>query len=355
MRTTIAAAVMVSLQIVATAPQSVRAQTSKTSAPTQINQVSGTTSLLIAVSAVNEKVVWVSGANGTYVRTTDGGTTWHAAKVPGAEKLQFRDVYAVNANTAYLLSIGNGPDSRIYKTTDAGATWKLQFQASDPKEFYDCMDFWDAKNGVVIGDAIGDKLAILRTTDGGAHWSRVMNATLPAALPGEGSFAASGTCVTATKNGHAWAVSNNASYARVLHSRDHGWHWTVDTVPLTTRDGTGGESVSFIDAKNGVVLGGGLSSKPGDFFTAVTTDGGATWTRKTSMPMLRGAWGGVYIPGMKPAVIVAVGPNGATYSRDNGDTWTVINTNNYWSVGFASRNAGWAVGTNGIITRLSGF
>jgi photosystem II stability/assembly factor-like uncharacterized protein len=327
--------------------------------PVRTEQSSGTRSLLIAVSVVNEKVVWVSGADGTYVRTLDGGATWHAGQVPGAEKLQFRDVYAVNATTAYLLSIGNGGDSRIYKTTNAGRTWNLQFKGADPKEFYDCMDFWDAKNGIVIGDAIGDKLAFLRTTDGGAHWTHVATDKLPAALPGEGSFAASGTCVIARPGGHAWAVSNNASAARVLHSKDRGWNWSVDTLPLTTRDGTGGESISFIDAKHGVALGGGLSSKPGDFFTAVTTDGGATWTRKTSPPMLRGAWGGLYIPGSKtataPGIIVAVGPNGATYSRDNGDSWSVIDTNNYWSLGFASRNAGWAVGQSGRITKLSGF
>ena len=45
----------------------------------------------------------------------------------GAESLEFRDVHAVDAATAYLLSIGSGEQSRIYKTTDAGLTWVLQF------------------------------------------------------------------------------------------------------------------------------------------------------------------------------------------------------------------------------------
>src|SRR5690349_18987892 len=154
---------------------------------TRTPQTSGTTALLIAVSPVNERVVWVSGAQGTYLRTTDGGATWKAGRVPGADSLQFRDVHGVDANTAYLLSIGNGNQSRIYKTTDAGAHWTRQFTNPDSAGFYDCMDFWDARRGIVIGDAIGGDVAVLRTTDGGATWSRLPPASLPRAQPNEGS------------------------------------------------------------------------------------------------------------------------------------------------------------------------
>src|SRR5262245_24317813 len=65
---------------------------------------------------VSPEVVWVSGTRGTYARTTDGGKTWSAGTVPGAEKLDFRDVEAFGNTTAYLLSIGAGDASRIYKT-----------------------------------------------------------------------------------------------------------------------------------------------------------------------------------------------------------------------------------------------
>jgi photosystem II stability/assembly factor-like uncharacterized protein len=75
--------------------------THATAQVTSTEQKSGTTALLIAVSPVNENVVWVSGARGTWLRTTDGGSTWQAGQVPGADSLQFRDVHAVDANTAY--------------------------------------------------------------------------------------------------------------------------------------------------------------------------------------------------------------------------------------------------------------
>ena len=38
--------------------------------------------------------------------------------MPGAEGLDFRDVDAFDAETAYPLSIGEGEKSRIYKTAD---------------------------------------------------------------------------------------------------------------------------------------------------------------------------------------------------------------------------------------------
>src|SRR5438874_7844808 len=89
------------------------------SQPTLRLQNSGTTNGLIAVWPVNDQVVWACGRNGTYTVTTDGGRTWNAHVVPGAETLQFRDVQACSASVAYLMSIGaNTTDFRIYKMTD---------------------------------------------------------------------------------------------------------------------------------------------------------------------------------------------------------------------------------------------
>ena len=88
--------------------------------PTLTPQTSGTTQLLIAVSPVDDQVVWAAGTGGTYVVTTDGGNTWKAGVVPGTESLQFRDVQGVSDKIAYLLSIGNNTtDFRIYKTETA--------------------------------------------------------------------------------------------------------------------------------------------------------------------------------------------------------------------------------------------
>lgn len=320
-----------------------------------VEQVSGTSALLIAVSPVDERTVWVSGSGGTWLRTTDGGTTWRAGRVPGADSLQFRDVHAVSATTAYLLSIGEGTQSRIYKTTNAGETWTRQFTNTEPKGFYDCMAFWDANRGVVIGDAIGQEIAMLTTSDGGAHWNRVPQSALPPGRALEGSFAASGTCVVARPGGYAWIVASNAEGARVFRTSDYGRTWAADALPITTRAASGPQSIMFRDRQHGVALGGGNAATPTDTLAVHTTDGGRTWTARSRPPLTSGVWGGVYVPGARRPTIVAVGPSGAAWSRDEGRTWATIDTLNYWSVGFASPRAGWAVGTRGRITKLSGF
>jgi photosystem II stability/assembly factor-like uncharacterized protein len=316
-------------------------------------QVSGTSALLIAVSPVNERVVWVSGTQGTWLRTVDGGATWQVGRVPGADSLQFRDVHAVDERTAWLLSIGNGAQSRIYRTDDAGASWQLQFTNPDPKAFLDCMDFWSPTQGLVIGDAVDGQVFVLGTRDG-TRWTRLPTSALPPAPDGEGSFAASGTCLVARAGGHAWIAASDPARSRVLHTADYGATWRSDSLPLTARAGSGVQSVAFQDATHGVALGGGTTAKLDDVNAAITADGGRIWTPGGRVPLASGVWGGAAVPGAA-ATYMAVGPSGAAWTRDGGRTWAPLDSVNYWSVGFASRNAGWAVGQKGRITKFAGF
>ena len=66
--------------------------------PTLTPQNSNTTPLLIAVSPVDENVVWAVGTNSVFVVTTDGGNTWRTGVVPteNAGDIQFRDVQGVS-------------------------------------------------------------------------------------------------------------------------------------------------------------------------------------------------------------------------------------------------------------------
>src|SRR6266478_296843 len=175
---------------------------SKLHQPSLTPQSSGTVQGLIAVSPVNSRVVWASGRGGTFVVTTNGGTTWRSGVVPGAEALQFRDVEGVSDKVAYLMSIGNGTDSRIYKTVNGGATWSLQFMNEDPDAFFDCFTFWTPKRGIVFSDSVNGRFPARRTTDGNT-W-RDIGDNLPPALPGEAGFASSGTCVATQGENRAW-------------------------------------------------------------------------------------------------------------------------------------------------------
>jgi hypothetical protein len=86
---------------------------------------------------------------------------------------------------------------------------------------------------------------------------------------------------------------------------------------------------------------------------ALTADGGVTWTAGGKLRMAGAAYGAAWVPGMKPPVAVAVGPGGADLTSDGGISWTGIDDRNWWGLGFASSDAGWLVGPEGRIGRVS--
>jgi len=316
--------------------------------PQWATQSSGVTARLRGISAVNERVAWASGANSTVLRTTDGGMAWQKLSVT-TDQLDFRDVDAIDERTAYVLSIGNGPASRIYKTTDAGATWTLQFKNEEPKGFLDAMTFWDANNGIVFGDSIDGKLDMLMTTNGGQTWARV-SSSLPAALQNEGAFAASGTNIAVLGKTHAWIGTGAGSKARVLRTTDRGRTWQVSETPLAAGASSGIFSIAFRDVKHGVVVGGDYAKeKEAVNNLAFTNDGGVTWRLAQGLTGFRSVV--AYVPGTKK--IVAIGPSGGDYSTDDGKTWSAIAGPGFDTFSFVKNKAvGWGSGAKGTIGQL---
>jgi photosystem II stability/assembly factor-like uncharacterized protein len=314
-------------------------------------QKSGVTVRLRGVSAVSATVAWASGAAGTVIRTEDAGQTWQKLTVPDAANLDFRDVDGIDANTAYVLSIGAGPLSRIYKTTDAGKTWRLQFTNNDPKAFYDAMAFWDATNGLAVSDSVDGKFVILRTTDG-SKWTRVPPDKLPPALPNEGAFAGSGTNVTVMPGGRAWFGTGAAERARVLRTFDGGVTWTVSDTPIAASASSGIFSVAFRDARNGIAVGGDYQRETDATANAAkTADTGLKWTPLKGLGGFRSAV--AHVPGTT-RTWVAVGPSGADVSGDDGRNWAPIEGEGYDAFSMARRGrAGWGVGSNGRIAKLT--
>jgi photosystem II stability/assembly factor-like uncharacterized protein/mRNA-degrading endonuclease YafQ of YafQ-DinJ toxin-antitoxin module len=239
-------------------------------------QASHTKESLRGVSVVNAKVVWASGTRGTYLLTSDGGKNWAAHQVPGAESLDFRGVKAFGSHV-FLLAAGPGDKSRIYHTSDSGNHWELQFTNPEPKGFLDCMAFSDEQHGIVVGDPVNGKFQLLRTEDGGKNWHSVDSKNMPPALDGEGAFAASNSCITASGE-NAWYVTGGST-ARVFHSSDGGTNWSVAETPLVHRAASRGVfSVAFKDVRHGVIAGGDYSHpEQAGANLALTDDGGRTW------------------------------------------------------------------------------
>ena len=317
------------------------------SAQSWIPQKSGTTASLRGIAAVSDQVAWASGAGGTYLITTDGGSTWTAAQVPSAESLDFRDVHAIDARTAWLMSSGPGAQSRIYHTQDGGRSWKLQFTNPDAAGFFDAIAFWDARHGLVVGDPVPQDgkeahFGLFTTDDGGEHWRQTPS---PAAISKEeGAFAASGTCLIVTGSRDAWFATGGA---RIFHSADGGATWKVAQTPIRHDSASAGVfSLAMRDARRGVVVGGDYKQPGADLHNvAITSDGGRTWTEPGERPAgFRSAV--VYVPSQR--MWIAVGTSGSDLSRDGGETWKPFDSAAYNAVAFP-----WAVGPKGAIARFA--
>lgn len=318
--------------------------------PVWTSQTSGVNARLRGVSAVSDQVAWASGANSTVLRTTDGGSTWQKLTLT-SEALDFRDIDAIDAQTAFALSIGPGPASRIYKTTDGGSTWTLQFKNDNPKAFLDAMSFWDAQHGIVFGDSIEGRFDILTTENGGQSWTRLDSSTFPPALPSEGAFAASGTNIAVFGKEHAWIGTGGGSKARVLRTTDRGRTWKVFDTPLQSAQSSGIFSIAFRDKNHGVIVGGDYSKENEAINNlAVTSDGGETWEIARGLTGFRSVV--AYVPGKKKA-LVAIGPTGGDISNDDGRTWKPIPGTGYDTFSFVKgKSVGWAGGAKGTIGKL---
>jgi photosystem II stability/assembly factor-like uncharacterized protein len=330
------------------------AQQATRKGPTLTPQASGTTARLIGVNAVNQNVAWVSGVGGTFAVTTDGGETWRSGVVPGAEALQFRDVEGVSATEAYLLSIGNGADSRIYHTTDGGESWDLQFQNSNPDAFYDCFAFWTPNRGFAFSDGANGRFPVLRTTDG-ETWQDIGD-NLPAAQPGEASFASSGTC-TATQGGKRAWIGTGGPSARIFATTDGGDTWTAYPTPIVqgAPEGASGIfTIDFRDPHRGLLAGGDLVRESEVLpNVARTSDGGVTWELVTPFPFGT-VFGLSYVNKAGLPAVFAVARGGVAWSPDEGDTWIELpEFQDFWAVSFANQHAGWMVGGEGRIVRIS--
>jgi photosystem II stability/assembly factor-like uncharacterized protein len=315
---------------------------------------SGVTVTFRGVSAASDTIAWASGSRATVLHTTDAGQTWAPTPVPGVPpNVDFRDVDAVSPDAAYLLGIGNGELSRIYKTADDGAHWDAQFLNKDPKVFLDAMTFADPSHGVVIGDSIDAQFFIMKTDDGGKTWARIPPEALPGALPNEGAFAASGTNI-AYLGSDIWIGTGASTISRVLHSGDRGKTWTIVNTPIPANDSSGIFSTAFRDAKHGVVVGGDYKKeKDAVDNLAITSDGGKTWTLVKDHGLSGFRSVVAYVPHAKTPTLIAIGPQGADVSTDDGRTWAPFGTEGFHTFSFAPSGAvGWGAGGRGKVGRL---
>ena len=302
------------------------------------------------VHYVGDGVAWVSGTNGTVLRTVDMGKTWtHCAVPPGAEKLDFRGVQAFDAKTAIVMSSGAGDQSRLYKTVDGCATWKLVATNPDKAGFWDSVKTYDEGNMhsgsdpeevLILGDSVNGNPKVWEWKEGWDERELEPSYRVSGLVPtGESSFAASNSVLEVAttpqvdktwKWNFRWASGTPAhsfiSYTRAENSATCEPCRTETRraeVPMATGSPSAGIfSFHFRTELIGVAVGGDYQKADSqDKTAAFSIDGGLSW--KVATTMAQGYRSAVAYD-ERTNVWIAVGPNGTDVSIDDGRQWRAL-------------------------------
>jgi photosystem II stability/assembly factor-like uncharacterized protein len=307
------------------------------------------------LDAVDRRTAWVSGGSvsggdGSVWRTKDGGRTWQDVSPPGTTGLSLRDVEARDADTAVVLSIGNGEDSRIWRTDDGGETWTETFRNTDPAAFYNCVDFFPGgRRGLAVSDPVDGRFRIIATDDGGRSWEVLPDAGMPDST-GQFNFSASGDCLVVSGR-TAW-FGTGGDRAQVFRSTDRGLTWTATDSTLRAGEAAGVFGLAFRTPRHGIAVG-------GDFDPAATEPDGSARTRD----------GRAWLPGgdlahlgedaawVSRKLLLVTGESGpeagTSASTDGGRSWTQVTEAGWHTLDCTRDRSCWAAGGGGRVARAA--
>ncbi len=286
-------------------------------------QVSGGTTLLRTVSAVNQNVGWIGGSTGAVLRTTNGGTNW--ASVTGTP-IGTADVYAICGIDANTCLVSTSPGATfVYRTSNGGANWTQVF--TEPAGFIDDIKFQNATTGFMYGDPTGGRWSLWKTTNGGVNWDSTGLYLVQAGTEAGWNNAMwrSGT--------NLWFGTNNT---RVYKSTNFGATWTFGpttgsvnsySVAFNSNTGFTGQTVAL------------KSTDGGSSYSTVTLPG--TGTIYSFNGVLNRFW---YLRATR-----------IFWSEDNGATYDTqyVGTATYQAMSLILDGniiRGWAVGSSGVIS-----
>jgi len=301
------------------------------------------------LDVVNKEVIWVSGTQGTVLKTTDSGKTWENVSVPNRTETDFRDIEGFDKNTAIVMGIST--PARFYKTENGGATWDLVYFDETEDVFFDGMSFWNRKNGIAFSDPIDGEHHLIRTEDGGESWQKIPSTGIPNKLEYEYGFAASGTGIPVYGRKNVW-LGMGGIKSRVFKSNDSGLNWIPVETPIANGgQSTGIYSLAFKNKKVGVAVGGDYTDQYIKNTMSYTEDGGLTWhLPKNQTNQYREC-----VAYYRGNIFIAVGPSGFDITKDNGKNWASENREirDLTAIAFAKGSStGFSVGKEGKIYKI---
>jgi photosystem II stability/assembly factor-like uncharacterized protein len=241
-------------------------------------------------------------AAGSFVTSTDGGSTW--SDQPSPLRLQMDDLDAVacpSGTTCHAVASGG-----VIATTASGAaTWQLTeapgVRAADE---ISCATTTVCE---VAGNQTNNSDVLARTTDGGRTWA---SQPVPSGVTSLNGVA----CPSATSCVVLGEESSSATPSVAMLTDDGGRTWSVDPLPA----GMVGDAVACPSVTVCVATGSWRSDSQGTGAIARSNNGGKTWTVQAT-DMDTGA--GVSCPSV--AACVVVGGFTTSSTTNGGRSWHV--------------------------------
>jgi photosystem II stability/assembly factor-like uncharacterized protein len=249
-----------------------------------------------SISVVSPNVVFVAGDMKdvtnpdlrvpVFVRTNDGGKTWteKTLQAPNIQIQTIQNMHFVSPQTGWLIGLNSAEEGVLLKTTDGGDSWtamRLPFNQFPAAIFFvDENTGWIGGQGPPItedGEEEGPS-DITITSDGGQTWSSQIR--LPVSIYD----------IFFINNMTGWAVG---SLGAIYHTSDGGKSWATQRSELELISGAPNpasegikrfkmRAVQFVDASHGFAAAESGTDTIGRMLT--TSDGGATWSKRWSPP-----------------------------------------------------------------------
>lgn len=192
----------------------------------------------------NSAVGYAAGDTGVFMKSLDFGNTWNLDTLPGIMAgRDYNGIFFLNADTGFVVGGLPFADSiqTIARTNDGGNTWIVQRDTPGPwlKDIY----FVSSTTGFAIGSAG----AALKTTDGGVSWNAF---TLPAGVLNRdlNSIKFSGPDTGVIVGGQR--ISGN-NFETIIRTTDAGVNWTI----LRDTQGFSLNSICFYDSAQAITVG----------------------------------------------------------------------------------------------------
>ena len=187
----------------------------------QISKIDLQTTSSFRALKVSGDHLWAGGTKGVilhFEKNLDNPLVIH---VPGADKLDFRDL-AILPNQQ-ILAMSAGPSEQgaavIYYSNDLGKTWLKVFEIKESGYFFDAILFDEKSNkGFLLSDPINEKLTLFEFNLN-LEFQQVKIDKSPKMLPKEAFFAASGSSMI-IRDGKILLVTGGSEKARIWQSKN---------------------------------------------------------------------------------------------------------------------------------------